>query len=185
MKRRCDNPNNPAYRIYGGRGITYCHEWKTFDGFLKDMGLPTDKSLTLERKDNDAGYSPNNCVWASRKAQQNNTRLNHRIVFNGEFLTVTQLAERLRMPYGRLRNRLRDGWELSKAVTVPRHKHRSRAPLRQQPLEGNLVIECGCGCGQKFLRFDKRGRPRFVAWGHDKGGVATKRLLAAWEKERA
>jgi hypothetical protein len=74
MRRRCSNPKCSAYKNYGGRGITVCKEWdESFQQFYKDMG-PRPLGLTLERINNDLGYSKENCVWATRKQQRRNQR---------------------------------------------------------------------------------------------------------------
>lgn len=73
MLARCENPNNPGYENYGNRGIIVCSEWHSFPAFFKDMGKRP-LGLTLERKDNDLGYYPSNCMWASWKKQANNRR---------------------------------------------------------------------------------------------------------------
>ena len=84
MKQRCNSPTHHAYHLYGGRGITVCDFWQQdFTNFLFSMGFrPSDKH-TLERVDNDLGYSPDNCVWATWKAQNRNrssTKLNEEAV---------------------------------------------------------------------------------------------------------
>ncbi len=73
MKQRCLNPRHPQYKDYGGRGITVCEQWLTFENFAADMG-PKPPSLTLDRADNSLGYSRSNCRWASRREQRINSR---------------------------------------------------------------------------------------------------------------
>ncbi|OOV05801.1 AP2 domain-containing protein [Rhodoferax fermentans] len=74
MRQRCDNPNNPAYRHYGGRGITVCERWQSFENFALDMGMKPSQKHSLEREDNDKGYSPENCKWETVEAQRLNRR---------------------------------------------------------------------------------------------------------------
>lgn len=74
MKQRCLNPNNPNYNHYGERGITVCESWKNgFVNFLNDMGVRPD-GLSLDRINNDKGYSPDNCRWADKTLQALNRR---------------------------------------------------------------------------------------------------------------
>jgi len=92
MKSRCSNQNIPAYENYGGRGITVCDRWLEFEGFYEDMGNKP-RGLTLERRDNNKGYSPENCYYATPKAQSRNTRWNRLIEYDGKTKCLASWAE--------------------------------------------------------------------------------------------
>lgn len=117
MRKRCLNPNAFAYDRYGGRGITFCDRWKTFENFLADMGERPSPKHTLERRDNDRDYSPENCLWATRKEQARNRSSSVRITAGGLTLTIAEWAERTgvhqRVVWMRLN---RYGWPVEKAV---------------------------------------------------------------------
>jgi len=74
IRNRCNNPRTPAYKNYGARGIKVCPEWDDFAVFIADMGRRPSPELTVERKDNDKGYSKQNCKWATRLEQARNSR---------------------------------------------------------------------------------------------------------------
>lgn len=74
MKNRCTNPNAEDWKYYGGRGIKLTHRWHDFRNFVKDMGERPNRSLTIDRINNDKGYSKTNCRWATKKQQRQNQR---------------------------------------------------------------------------------------------------------------
>jgi len=117
MKQRCDNPKHKSFHNYGGRGIGYIEAWKSFEEFNRSMSLSYQKGLTLDRIDNNKGYSPENCRWATKKQQANNMRKNTIIEYNGQTLTLTQWAEKLGLKVGTLQWRFRRGWTIEKMMT--------------------------------------------------------------------
>lgn len=96
MKARCDNPRNPAYAAYGGRGITVCQRWMdSYEAFIEDVGERPSPLHSIDRIDNDRGYEPNNVRWATRREQANNRRSNVRITYNGETKTLAAWAREI------------------------------------------------------------------------------------------
>lgn len=83
MKKRCKNRTNDRFNDYGGRGITVCSRWKDFGAFYRDMGKRPSQKHTLERMNNNKGYCPDNCKWATGHEQARNRRNNRWITING------------------------------------------------------------------------------------------------------
>jgi hypothetical protein len=93
MKNRCTNLKCRSYKDYGARGIKVCQRWNdSFDAFYADTGDPPE-GLSLERIDNEKGYGPDNCRWATQKEQCNNTRRNVFLTYQGKTQTLSQWAE--------------------------------------------------------------------------------------------
>jgi hypothetical protein len=92
MKMRCLNERDKAYKYYGGRGIKVSTRWLNFLNFKKDMGQRA-CGMTLERKNNNLGYSKKNCRWATRKEQSRNTRRSVFISISGENKTIAEWSE--------------------------------------------------------------------------------------------
>jgi hypothetical protein len=113
--QRCTNPNRDTFSYYGGRGITICDRWKDFNNFYEDMGDPPE-GHTLERKDNNVGYAKDNCVWATKEQQSNNTRRNRYIEVDGVKLTVAQWAKLSGVPAVTIIKRLNNGIPPEQAI---------------------------------------------------------------------
>lgn len=94
MKTRCFSAAYERFDLYGGRGITVCARWLSFENFIVDMG-PKPDGLTIERRDNDGNYEPGNCYWSTRKAQARNRRSNVTATVGGVTLHAQDWARRL------------------------------------------------------------------------------------------
>lgn len=116
MRARCENEANHAYQDYGGRGIRVCSEWSDFAIFAMDMG-PRPKGLSLERLDNDKGYSPDNCVWGTKKQQANNRRSNRTLTFDGITRTLSGWSDITGISQRTLWQRLDSGWSIEDTLT--------------------------------------------------------------------
>lgn len=121
MLSRCNNPNHQSYMDYGQRGIKVCERWQGADGypnFLADMGEPTE-AQSLDRIDNDGGYTPENCRWATKKEQARNRRDTRCITYNGRTQSLVSWAEECGVNPVTIANRIRRGWPIERAVTAP------------------------------------------------------------------
>ena len=122
IKGRCCCPTDDAYVNYGSRGITMCDEWTNSYESFRDWSLANgyQPDLSIDRIDNNKGYSPENCRWASVKIQANNKRNNHMITYNGETHTLAEWAEMLGLTQATLRQRLnKHHWTIERAMSTP------------------------------------------------------------------
>lgn len=118
MLYRCTNPSSHSYKDYGGRGITVCERWLTFDNFFADMGVKPE-GTSIDREDNDKGYYPGNCRWLDKTGQANNRRSSRIIAYNGCEFTMAELARKFDISLGTLWFRLDAGWDIEKALKTP------------------------------------------------------------------
>ena len=119
MIRRCTDPSNHAYKDYGGRGISVCDRWRSFENFVADMG-ERPVGTSLDRIDNSLGYSPENCRWATWKIQHRNRRTNRLIEIDGTTKTLAEWCEVYRQPYPRILRRIKFGMSPKEALSETR-----------------------------------------------------------------
>lgn len=119
MRQRCSNKKCTGYKNYGARGITVCDRWLSFENFIADMGLRPGPHYSLDRIDNSKGYSPENCRWATKREQVNNTRVNRRVTIKGRTLTATEWAREVGISPYVFRSRLNIGWHPERALYSP------------------------------------------------------------------
>lgn len=121
IKARCFNPNDKAYKWYGGRGITMCDRWnKSFEDFLKDIGRRPSALYSLDRyPNNDGNYEPGNVRWATDGEQIRNSRVAHNICFNGQTKCIAEWASSVNISHGALYQRISSGWNIEKALNTP------------------------------------------------------------------
>ncbi len=166
MKERCQNPQHRAYASYGGSGITVCERWLILDNFKADMGEPPPEH-TLDRKNNDLGYSPENCRWATKLEQSRNRRCVRQITHEGETLSLPEWADRAGLSVRAFRQRLDAGWSVERALSRPR----DRASRRFTPAQEDAIRE-RLRSGEKGVALARElGISRSTLWNIQKRGL--------------
>ena len=123
MRQRCANKNTPCWKNYGGRGITVCDRWNKFENFYADMGPLPSPEHTLERIDNNKGYSKSNCKWATKDEQNRNKQNTKLFIFNGEKLILNDIAKKYNISISTLRSRIgKLGYSIDDAVNWPKNR---------------------------------------------------------------
>ena len=134
-RARCHQPNNQSYPSYGARGIAMCDRWRFGEGnksgfecFIADMGKRPSDAHSLDRADNDKGYSPDNCRWATKIEQMRNTRGLRVVEYGGRSMCVSEAIEAAGgvIEIDRVVKRLNRGWSVEEAVTTPSLKRGGR-----------------------------------------------------------
>jgi len=138
MLRRCYDTTSEMYYAYGKRGITVCEKWKnSFIEFVKDMGTPFDKSLQIDRLDNNGNYEPSNCRWITC-AQNNLNRRNNRIITAfDKSKTIKEWSNETGYSSNIIRQRIdREKWPIEKALTT--FPVRTKPPIKKRRI--NVVV---------------------------------------------
>ena len=168
MKTRCYNKKFPKYRTHGARGITVCERWRnSFEAFIEDMGPRPSPAHSLDRKNNDGDYEPDNCRWATAQEQASNRSTNRTITACGRTMLLKEWAKALGADPTTILGRLDRGWDPTRAVTAPPRRQRQRR--------------------QRFLRHNGR-RLRLHEWARETGLTAAtihKRLRRGWSVARS
>jgi hypothetical protein len=130
MSRRCRDPKLKCADRYLGRGIRVCDRWKkSFKDFIDDMGPRPSPEHSVERRDNDGGYCPDNCYWATPTEQQRNKRNSALLTHGGETMCIAAWADKTGIPAGTISTRIATlGWTVEKALTTP-----NGAPVGMKP----------------------------------------------------
>lgn len=126
MRQRCYSADHKEYKNYGARGITVCDEWNNSAAAFIDWGLKNGwrEGLSIDRVDNNSGYSPSNCRFTDIKTQSNNTRRNVLVTIDGQTYTFIQACEKFGVSERCARGRKWRGWPLEKIFSTPVARHR-------------------------------------------------------------
>jgi hypothetical protein len=128
MRSRCRNPNARSWPDYGGRGITFCSRWDSYDLFVQDMG-ERPPGATLDRVNNDGPYSPENCRWATRKEQARNQRVTRYVMIEGLKYRAADLAELSGLKTDTIVERAQSGMTYEQVISPDRHVFREGLAL--------------------------------------------------------
>lgn len=120
MKERCNNPNSTIAKWYGARGIKICERWQnSFESFYEDMAATYSPGLTLERINPNEDYSKSNCTWITIQEQQKNKTNSRKLTFNGHTKLLIDWAREYNISFNAIHARLKRGWSIEKAITIP------------------------------------------------------------------
>lgn len=122
MRYRCNCPNSNQFKHYGARGISVCKQWDSFTQFLKDMGRRPSRAYSIDRKNNNLGYCPHNCRWATDVEQNNNTRFNR--FYDGK--TIAELSRETGLSHACITKRVNSGLDVYAPLGIPKWPRRKR-----------------------------------------------------------
>lgn len=131
MVRRCTNPKYAGYHRYGGRGVSICDRWRSFECFLEDMG-PCPCKMQIDRIDNDGDYGPENCRWATCRQNSRNTSRTRLITALGRTQALAAWSDETGLSRSVIAKRLNEGWPHDVAVTLPKGTKTAEVAARYQ-----------------------------------------------------
>lgn len=143
MKERCENPNDPKYYRYGKRGISVCDEWRNNFKAFYDWAMKNGyaENLSINRQNNDGNYCPDNCEWATKKQQANNTGTNRFITHKGKKQTLQQWADECGISSSTLKSRLDVyKWTMNEALSIQPCVGNNQFLRKEQEMRTNLKV---------------------------------------------
>jgi hypothetical protein len=167
MRLRCTEPANPAYANYEGRGIAVCDRWLNSPAaFIDDMGAKPTPQHELDRRDNSAGYSPENCRWVTRSVNDRNRRSNRMVTYSGETHALAHWCEQFGIRPDTAKKRLDAGWTPEEAFTIPA---RTKALNGQaKPLKHECVTCGALTTGTRCRPCENKARPARANFAHER-----------------
>lgn len=130
LRQRCTNPNTEHFNRYGGRGITFCDRWKSFENFLDDMGEAPSPKHSIDRIDNDGNYCPENCRWVTQHEQLLNSTKSFGAKVHESEVPLAKVSRTT------IYRRIAKGWDKDKA-------------LNHAPIRNHKAVEC-VESGEKY-----------------------------------
>lgn len=160
LKQRCLNPKNPGFANYGGRGITVCESWaESFEAFLADVGERPSLRHSLDRIDNDKGYEPGNCRWATRREQNTNKRDTIRLTHGGRTLSLLEWSDVTGIPHQILYQRWVNNWAEARILTETYKPNPATSDLLHSTRRAISAAKkrCHCPSSREYRWYGARG----------------------------
>jgi len=160
MKQRCSNPKAKAWPDYGGRGITVCDRWfNSYADFISDMGYPPE-GMSIERINNNLGYFPENCKWATRSEQQLNRRNNVVLVIEGIDHKLYDLVKISGMNPRTIKRRVAKGLGYAEVTNSTKKTYAEWSKIGRQVLIDKAKAKTHCSKGHEFTEKNRMPHPR-------------------------
>ncbi len=166
MRQRCNDRNAISYPNYGGRGIKVCARWDDFANFVADMGERPSGLSSIDREDNDAGYSPSNCKWSTRAEQAKNRRTTVWVQVGDDMLCLKDACTKLHLSYNAIHRRVSVyGYPPEEAISFPvAHREHKRYLI---DVDGQSM-SLKAACKAKNISFDAVRARLKLGWDMDK-----------------